>query len=67
MDCTSLLNCVRTHLDYGLLLSPMWRSSVSPSWAAGYNLIYILIVNLIITAIISGIIIDTFSALRTSN
>ena len=67
MDCSSLLNCVRTHLDYGFMAFPMWKSNVSPAWAAGYNLTYVLIVNLIITAIISGIIIDTFSALRTSN
>lgn len=38
---------------------------MSPTPALGYNFSYILIVNLIITAIISGIIIDTFSALRT--
>ncbi len=67
MDCSSLLRCLRSHLDYGFMAYPMWRDTVPPDWAAGYNLTYVLIVNLIITSIISGIIIDTFSALRTAN
>lgn len=64
MDCTSLINCFRIHLDYGFMAFPVW-SGVSPNAAAGYNFTYMVIVNLIITSIISGIIIDTFSALRT--
>lgn len=45
---------------------PVW-SGLSPVAAVGYNFTYMVIVNLIITAIISGIIIDTFSSLRTQS
>ncbi len=65
MDCTSLINCFRTHLDYGFMAFPVW-TGLSPLPAVGYNFTYVILVNLIITSIISGIIIDTFSALRTA-
>ena len=61
INCETLINCFRSHIDYGFLAFPIWDSDLSPNRAAAYNFSYTMIVNLIITAIISGIIIDTFS------
>eukprot|EP00357_Protocruzia_adherens_P032750 CAMPEP_0115021882 /NCGR_PEP_ID=MMETSP0216-20121206/31174_1 /TAXON_ID=223996 /ORGANISM="Protocruzia adherens, Strain Boccale" /LENGTH=609 /DNA_ID=CAMNT_0002394369 /DNA_START=33 /DNA_END=1863 /DNA_ORIENTATION=- len=66
MNCQSLKDCYRTHIDLGFMSQPVWDSTPTPWQAAAYNLSYVLIINLIITAIISGIIIDTFADMRSS-
>jgi len=65
MVCDTLLGCLRTHLDYGFTVNPIWIEANVPEEAIPYNLGYFIIVNLIMTAIISGIIIDTFSEMRS--
>jgi len=65
MVCDTLLNCLRTHVDYGFTVNPIWDDPNVPTNAIAYNLGYFIIINLIMTAIISGIIIDTFSEMRS--
>ena len=68
MNCDTLLNCFRVHIDYGFANPPIWgeENELTPipwQYEIG-NFGYVLFINLIITAIISGIIIDTFADMR---
>jgi hypothetical protein len=68
MDCTSLWECLKIHLNYGLLYSPLWEGRGNiPGAGMPFVISYNVIVNLVITAIVSGIIIDSFSQLREQN
>jgi len=67
MDCTELGTCYRTHVDYGLGNSMVWKDDIVPRNAIWYNLLYFFLVKTILMAVISAIIIDTFRAMRTSN
>jgi hypothetical protein len=63
--CDSLLVCLVAHLDYGNRSAPVW-SNPELSWIMlGFDYLYNLFVILILAAIISGIIIDTFSSMRS--
>ena len=67
MACDSLLDCLRTHVDYGLTVNPFWNDGLVPASGIFFNFTYFIIINLIMTAIISGIIIDTFSEMRANS
>ena len=67
MDCSSLGACFQTLVSYGFLHPPIWRDEAEgavPLEAMPFTLSYNLLVNLIMTAVVSGIIIDSFSAMR---
>ena len=67
MDCSTLLSCLRVHIDYGFTIPPIFNDGFPgpiPFEYEPFNFIYILFINLIVTAIISGIIIDTFAQMR---
>ncbi len=55
-------------VGYGFLNDPSFNDDGAPGWdALPFALSYTLLLNLIISSIVSGIIIDTFSALRQEN
>ena len=68
MNCNTLLDCFRVHIDYGFASPPIWGEGNEltpiPMPYEIFNFVYVLFINLIITAIISGIIIDTFADMR---
>ena len=59
----SLLSCFQAHFDFGWVNAPGFPGMVPDSMIV-FNFTYQLIINLITTSIISGLIIDTFSAMR---
>jgi len=64
--CQTLLECLVAHLDYGNRSAPVWPQGPELSWLAlTFDYMYNLFVILILAAIISGIIIDTFSSMRS--
>lgn len=67
MVCDNLKDCVRSHIDYGFTVNPIWIDDLVPGNAIVFNFSYFIIINLIMTAIISGIIIDSFSEMRAEN
>merc|ERR1719409_868897 len=65
-SCSSLMECVIAHLDYGFRGGPVWNDTphLTPMRLV-YDYAYYMMVILILAAIISGIIIDTFADMRT--
>ena len=70
MDCSSLGTCFQTFVSYGFLHPPIWNvadgetGGAVPLEALPFTLSYNVLINLIMTAVVSGIIIDSFSAMR---
>lgn len=64
MVCDTLLDCLRTHIDYGLTINPIWNEDEVPVEAIVPNFLYFIIINLTMTAVITAIIMDTFAARR---
>lgn len=65
-SCQSLWDCLLAHMDYGNRSAPVWHHE-SLTWImAAFDYMYNLFVILILAAIISGIIIDTFSSMRSA-
>jgi hypothetical protein len=80
--CQTMWDCLRIHMYYGLLYSPIWTKTMIdtdaddvvidafhnvPDDAGLFVLSYTILVNLVLTAIVSGIIIDSFSEMRQKN
>jgi hypothetical protein len=79
--CVDPASCFKLHVDYGLSQPPLWngdsyiQSTVyfwsnsigSAVFGSIYTIIYIILINLVMQSIISGLIIDTFSAMRSEN
>lgn len=63
-QCSSLMECLLAHLDYGFRSGPVWKSAELSWWKFAFDYLYNLVVILILAAIISGIIIDTFANMR---
>lgn len=63
-ECSSLMECLLAHLDYGFRSGPVWSSAELTWWKFAFDYLYNLVVILILAAIISGIIIDTFANMR---
>ena len=63
-QCSSLMECLLAHLDYGFRSGPVWKSAQLSWWKFAFDYLYNLVVILILAAIISGIIIDTFANMR---
>jgi len=63
-ECTSLVTCLKGHLDYGFRSAPLWRESHQDWTTFFFDYFYYLFIILILSAIISGIIIDTFAEKR---
>lgn len=65
--CNSLNSCTRLHFDYGIMNSPGFSDtgSIKNVWVELFNFGYVFIVNIVLPGIVSGIIIDTFSELRS--
>ena len=64
MNCDTLIDCFRMHMDYGYMAFPVWEEQPLPTRAIVFNFSYVVLVNLVISAVISGIIIDSFSEKR---
>eukprot|EP00002_Diphylleia_rotans_P013743 TRINITY_DN2677_c0_g2_i11.p1 TRINITY_DN2677_c0_g2~~TRINITY_DN2677_c0_g2_i11.p1 ORF type:complete len:2385 (+),score=429.24 TRINITY_DN2677_c0_g2_i11:3447-10601(+) len=64
VDCTNLWNCFLGHLDYGMRGAPVWIIESLDLKHYVFTMFYNILIILILVAIISGIIIDTFSAMR---
>jgi hypothetical protein len=64
-DCSTLLECLLGHWDYGFRSAPVWHGAHLTWSEFFFDYMYNLVVILIMAAIISGIIIDTFADLRT--
>ncbi|CAE8613787.1 unnamed protein product [Polarella glacialis] len=62
--CSTLLECLRAHFDYGFRSAPVWHSAKLTYTRFTFDYLYNLVVILIMAAIISGIIIDTFAELK---
>ncbi|CAK9028783.1 4 [Durusdinium trenchii] len=62
--CSSLMECLLAHLDYGFRSGPVWATAELSWWKFAFDYLYNLVVILILAAIISGIIIDTFANMR---
>ncbi|CAM9149389.1 unnamed protein product [Chrysoparadoxa australica] len=83
MDCTSLRSCFITHLSYGFMEVISWNGDeevITPAKGepftvqrpatlgqAIYGVLFTFLVNIIAPSVITGIIIDTFSAMRENN
>jgi len=66
----SFIDRFRLHVDYGVLGLLVWNDSEGPiktDLGRVFGFAYFFLVNLVITAIVSGIIIDTFSEMRTAS
>lgn len=63
-QCSSLMECLLAHLDYGFRSGPVWATPDLSWWKFAFDYLYNLVVILILAAIISGIIIDTFANMR---
>eukprot|EP00931_Biecheleriopsis_adriatica_P055980 TRINITY_DN33185_c0_g1_i1.p1 TRINITY_DN33185_c0_g1~~TRINITY_DN33185_c0_g1_i1.p1 ORF type:complete len:3737 (+),score=795.69 TRINITY_DN33185_c0_g1_i1:1026-12236(+) len=63
-QCSSLIECLIAHLDYGFRSGPVWDGPELTWWKFAFDYLYNLVVILILAAIISGIIIDTFANMR---
>jgi hypothetical protein len=65
--CDSLYSCTLAHFDYGFRGGPVWTDTSTLTWGrTAYDYFYYMVVILILAAIISGIIIDTFADMRTT-
>jgi hypothetical protein len=70
--CETLWDCWYIHMTYGLLYSPIWLNDdvehhSIPTQGGLFVLVYSIIVNLTLSAIVAGIIIDSFSELRSKS
>eukprot|EP00927_Polykrikos_kofoidii_P076835 TRINITY_DN73860_c0_g1_i1.p1 TRINITY_DN73860_c0_g1~~TRINITY_DN73860_c0_g1_i1.p1 ORF type:complete len:1051 (-),score=212.36 TRINITY_DN73860_c0_g1_i1:79-3231(-) len=63
-QCSTLVECLRAHFDYGFRSAPVWNSPKLTTTRFLFDYSYNLLVILIMAAIISGIIIDEFANLR---
>lgn len=66
MDRKTLFDFLIVHIAYGFTVNPIWGGGIDVS-SMLFIFIYFIIINLILTSIFSGIIIDSFSEMRTSS
>eukprot|EP00051_Salpingoeca_urceolata_P023861 m.411246 g.411246 ORF g.411246 m.411246 type:complete len:2678 (-) comp20163_c1_seq6:250-8283(-) len=62
-----VLGCLRDHLYYGFMGSPVFTDPMTNVGAFVFSLLYFITVVLIMTSIVAGIIIDSFSELRAAS
>lgn len=67
-DCTTLSTCFRYHLDFGALQSVSWKvgNHIGTAWGQIFNFLFTFTMQIVIPGLVSGIIIDTFSEMRSN-
>jgi len=63
--CDTMLNCLQEHWDYGFREPPSWNDPHHTFIPTIYDLAFFFTANVLLVSLITGIIIDTFSEMRS--